>query len=332
MANSSAYLDAIGKPLRVGEAEIPQPGKHDIVVKNRAIALNPADHMQANTNFMNFPYPIVLGSDVAGHVHSVGTQVTRFQPGDRVAGFAQWLIRGTPEDGAFSLYTRLPAGNAARIPESVSFNEGAVLGMAIGTAVSGLNGEGHLGLLFPTLNTESDGRVLVVYGGSSSIGSMAIQLAAAAGLRVVSISSAKNFDMCRRCGASSTFDYTSASVVDDVVAAVGKDPCVGIFESISSEDSFKTSLAILEKLGGGRMACSLPPPKELSDHIKATWMVATGEHSIPVFEDFVTQALESGRLKCLPEPLVVGKGLESLQKALEVLQAGMSARKVVVEL
>lgn len=49
-------------------------------------------------------------------------------------------------------------------------------------------------------------------------------------------------------------------------------------------------------------------------------------------EEFVTKALENGQLKCLPEPLVVGKGLESLQEALEKSKAGVSARKLVVEL
>ncbi len=277
-------------------------------------------------------WPIVLGSDLAGSVHAVGANLTRFKPGDRVIGFAQWLIRRTPADGAFSLYTRLPAGNAAILPDGISYTDGAVLGMAIGTAVSGLNEEKCLGLPFPSLTPAQTGGVLVVYGASSSIGSMATQLATASGIRVIAIASPANFELCRQCGATDTFSYKHPTVVDEVVAAVGSDTFVGIFESISSSASYKISLAILEKLGGGRMACSPPGPTTLPGNVKAEMMIAMGEHSIPVFEHFVTQALESGQLKCQPPPLVVGNGLESLQTALETLQAGVSGRKMVVTL
>ena len=57
-----------------------------------------------------------------------------------------------------------------------------------------------------------------------------------------------------------------------------------------------------------------------------------GEFAFPVWETFVGPALASGQLKCLPEPLVIGKGIESLQAALDKLKGGVSAQKVVIEL
>ena len=277
-------------------------------------------------------WPKVLGSDVAGEVHEVGSNVKDFKKGDRVAGETQGLLKGTPEDGAFSLYTRLSANQAAMIPSNVSFKEAAVLGMAIGTASCGLNGEKHFAQPFPSTNPASTGKVIVVYGGSTSVGSMTSQLATAAGIRVISIASPRNFDFCRTCGASNVFDYNNSNVVEDVVKAVGSDDYVGIFDAISDENAYAIDLAIMEKLGGGKMATTHPPPENTPSNVKAEWMLGVGEHSAPIWKDFVTKALESGQLKCLPEPLVVGKGLESLQMALEKSKAGVSARKLVVEL
>jgi NADPH:quinone reductase-like Zn-dependent oxidoreductase len=302
------------------------------LLRNHAIAINPVDWMQQAWGIMIEKWPKVLGLDISGEVYEVGSNVKNFKNGDRVAGLAQGFLKGTPDEGAFSLYTKLPAKTAAIILSSVPFKDAAVLGTAIGTASCGLNGENYLSQPFPSIDAKSTGKVVVVYGGSSAIGSMATQLATAAGIRVISIASSKNFDFCRQCGAGEIFDYKDASVVEDVVKAVRNDTFVGVFNSISTEDSFKLTLSILEKLGGGKMATSQPPPENLPDNVKATFMNGVGEHSAPVWEHFVTKGLESVKLKCLPKPLVVGKGLESLQEALAKAKAGVSAQKIVVEL
>ena len=117
-------------------------------------------------------WPKNLGSDVAGEVHEVGSNVKRFKKGDRVVGIAGGLLKDTPDEGAFTLYTKLPAKTAAIIPSKVAFKDAAVLGMAIGTASCGLNGENYLNQPFPSTNPKPSGKVIVVYAGSSSIGSM----------------------------------------------------------------------------------------------------------------------------------------------------------------
>ena len=277
-------------------------------------------------------FPYVPGSDVAGEVHEVGSNVKSFKKGDRVVGQAQALVTGKPEDGAFSLYSRVSSKTATIIPSNVSFKDASVLPMAIGTASCGVNGEKYLGQPWPTSNPTSSGKVVVVYGGSSSIGSMALQLGTAAGVRMIAIASPKNFDFCRKCGASDVFDQKDTNLVENIVKAVGKDSFVGIFDAIASEECYKIDLAVLEKLGGGSLATSHPPPESLPSNVKGQWILGPGDHSAPVWENFVTKALESGQLKCLPEPLVVGKGLESLQGALEKQKGGVSAQKLVVEL
>ena len=178
-------------------------------------------------------------------MYEVRVNITGFKKGDRAVGQVQRLLKGAPEDGAFSLYTRLPSGNADVIPSRVSFKDASVLPVAIGTASRGLNEAEHLNQPVPSTNSKLSGTVIVLYGDSMSIGSMTIQLATAAGIRVISVASSKNFDFCCKCGPSDVFDHKDSSIVDDVVKAVGKITFAGIYNTISSEDSFKICLAVL---------------------------------------------------------------------------------------
>lgn len=85
-SNRAAWLDEKNSKLRVGDAPMPQPGPEEIVIKNRAIAVNTVDwHMQDIGIFVQ-QWPTILGSDVAGEVHEVGSNVTRFKKGNRVVG------------------------------------------------------------------------------------------------------------------------------------------------------------------------------------------------------------------------------------------------------
>ena len=146
----------------------------------------------------------------------------------------------------------------------------------VGTASCGLNGEEYLGLPWPSTNPTSSEKVIVVYGGSTSIGSMAIQLASAAGIRVIATASPKNFDLCRTCGASVVVDYKDSHAVDNIIDAVAKNEFGGIFDAISNEQSYTFDRAILEKLDGGRLATSQPPPKDLPSNVTAKQMMGPG--------------------------------------------------------
>jgi NADPH:quinone reductase-like Zn-dependent oxidoreductase len=196
-----------------------------------------------------------------------------------------------------------------------------------------------LGLPYPSLQhpVPSSGKTLVVYGGSSSVGSMTTQLATAAGIHVISIAGAHNFDFSKRCGAAQVFDHKDPSVVDMVVEAVGKSgqhEFVGIFDAIATPETYAHDLAILAKLGGGHLACvhPPPPPADVPANVKAGMIFAVNDVATPVWKDYVTPALQVGKLQCLPRPSVIGKGLEHIQDALKKSKAGVSATKLVVEL
>lgn len=101
----------------------------------------------------------------------------------------------------------------------------------------------------------------------------------------------------------------------------------------SIPETYTRDLDILDKLGGGHLACVHPPPAEnVPTNIHAGMIFAVNDVASPVYKDFVTSALQSGKLKCLPPPTIVGKGLEDIKDALTKFKAGVSATKLVVEL
>ena len=192
-----------------------------------------------------------------------------------------------------------------------------------------------LALPYPSLQPPPATKVLIVNGASSSVGSMTTQIAAAAGITVLAISGARNFELAKQSGASQVFDRRSASLVDDLVSGVRATGLefVGIFDAISTPENYEQDLAVLRALGGnGHLACTHPPPTEgVPSGVKTGMIFAVNDVVAPVFREFVTPALVSGLLKCLPAPTVVGKGLEFINEALKRSKAGVSATKLVVE-
>ncbi|KAF2825806.1 GroES-like protein [Ophiobolus disseminans] len=345
--NRAAFLDAAGTPLRIGDAPMPTAGPGEIVIKNAAVAINPLDcHMQDHGVFVQ-QWPAVFGCDVAGEVYEVGDGVQIFKKGDRVIGHTINLVSGRPQDGGYALYTVVPADKAAILPDAIAFTDGVVVPFALEAAVCALSvkepGEALPGVAIPNLGlplpsfdgaTKPIGKVLVVNGGSSSVGSMVTQIATAAGIHVITITGAHNVELSKRCGAAQVFDHKSSSVTDEVVEAVKQTGLefIGIFDAIATTEPYATDLAILEKLGGGHLACSHPPPTEVPENVKAGMIFAINDVATTVWSEYVTRALETGKLLCLPPPTIVGQGLEYINEALARSKAGVSGTKLVVKL
>ncbi|CAD0019216.1 unnamed protein product [Aureobasidium pullulans] len=229
----------------------------------------------------------------------------------------------------------------SKIPEQVSYTDAVVLPLAISTASAGLYQRATSSCPTRLPSPKSSGKVILIWGGSSSVGSTAIQLAVASGVQVITTASKHNHDYCSKLGAKAVIDYNSSSVADDIVAVI-KDTgaeFAGIYDSISLPETFKHCFEVLQKAGGSKnMATVLPPPEDKPSDLNVQGVFAitiANQHKEvgdAVWQKFVPGAIQSGDLKCLPEPLVVGKGLDSVQKGLDKSKAGVSAKKVVIEL
>ncbi|TVY87702.1 Dehydrogenase, partial [Lachnellula willkommii] len=190
-SNTAAWLTKVGAiPLDVKPAPYTPPTEHQIVIKNKAVAINPADWAIQKKGDMLFPwlaYPYIGGSDVAGEVAEIGSGVTRFKVGDRVFGLALCLSG----EGAFQEYTVLRDHMTCHVPAGLSYETASVIPLGLATAASGLFQKGLLGLQHPSVPPKPTGKTLLIWGGSTSVGCNAIQLAVAAGYEVITTASPK---------------------------------------------------------------------------------------------------------------------------------------------
>lgn len=229
------------------------------------------------------------------------------------------------------MFTTVPESRAAHLPNAVSYNEGAVLPLALDASAVGLIK--YLGLPYPSLDAAASDKKIILYGASSAVGSLATQLAVSAGMQVLAITSAKNAGLASINGAREVFDYRDPDMVDKVVKAIGSpDNFIGILDAISVQETIDDDVAISTRLGGGSIATTHPPPEGLPENIKATMIWPVDEVTAPIWKDYVAPALESGQLRCIPKPFVAGRGLGSIQEALDKNRAGVSATKLVVEI
>ena len=369
--NHAAYLMTKGaRPLEVKAAPYTAPGLDEIVVKNAACAINPLDwakQMMGDLLFGWVKYPIVLGSDVAGEVVEVGPAVNAklFKVGDRVVGNAVGMDkRGNgAAEGGFQEYTVLRSNMAAPIPADLSYERACVLPLGLSTASCGLFMKDQLALQYPSLPPKPTGQTVVIWGGSTSVGCNAIQLARAAGYEVITTASPRNFEYMKQLGASHVLDYHSESAVRDIVRLLDDKACAGalavgyksteacvsivaackgrkfVSQASAPFDIWKFPSDLLGMLGTVIVAI----PSIISVLVKAKinkvgmkFIFGTdlmeNEVSKAIWHDFLPTALAKGDFVPAPEPHVVGKGLNRMQEAMDMNKQGVSAKKVVVTL
>ncbi|KAL2845502.1 chaperonin 10-like protein [Aspergillus pseudoustus] len=340
-ANRAAWITAEkAYPLEVKEAPYTPPADNEIVIHNRAIALNLVDYARQLLGaglFAWTTYPAILGTDVAGEVVEVGAgAASRFKFGDRVAGLASELKNNTPHEGAFQDYVVLQSQLVSHIPSSLSFEDASVIPLGISTAACGLFQKDHLALQFPTEpRAPSTGETVLVWGGSSSVGTNAIQLAAAAGYEVFTTASPKNFEYVKSLGASQVWDYRSPTLVDDIVAAFSGKKSAGAL-AIADGAAGPASEIVARVEGKKFVSLASPPTGQLADGVESQFIfggdLKDNEVGPAVFEAFLPKALEAGTFQAKPSGEVVGHGLEAIQKGLDDLKAGVSAKKLVITL
>ncbi len=370
--NQAAWLPGKFQPLSVADAPYTAPGEHEVVVRNHAVAVNPVDwYKQALGDFMFqwLKYPCVLGSDVVGEVADVGPKVERFRVGDRVLGHAVGMDpqRNRPSEGAFQAYTVLLENLVCPIPDDMSYETAVVLPLTLSTAACGLFQTDYLGLAPPSLTPKPNNETVLIWGGSTSVGSNAIQLAVAAGYEVVATASPRNFEYVRRLGAAHVFDYHDQSAVREIVLLMRKrrfagalaiglgsmPKCVAIAgrcvgRKFVAQISSGASLDKLPARPGALFMLGRFLPTMIYDNaiiaaqkalrgVKSKFVFGSSlfanEVGAMIYRDFLPGALREARYATAPPPLVVGHGLGSIQHGLDVQRrGGLTAQKVVISL
>lgn len=334
LSNTAAWLAAPrARPFEVKPAPLGVPTGTQILVRNRAVAVNPTDvKIQQGTPYP-VKFPTVLGQEVAGEVVALGPGVTRFKEGDRVMGMVEGLLTRRTEDQGFQAYTVLESNLTGHVPAGMAFEQACVVPLNVCTAAAALFGAGFLNLQLPTApRREPTGKVLLVWGGASGVGLSAVQLAAAAGYEVVTTCSPENFGFVRKLGATHVFDYHSPSVVSDLVAAAEGKTTVGAFDAVGGHAG---CVEFVQRTEGVKFVATAvrgfaDPPEGVGIRQCLAPTVKNDHVGKAVFEDFLPRALEQGVFVAAPEPLVAGRGLEALQDAMDLKARGISAQQKVV--
>ena len=179
--------------LQLDEVADPKAGPGQVLVEVKAAGVNPVDTYIRSGNYaMLPPLPYVPGGDAAGVVKAVGDGVKRLQPGARV-----WIARGAG-------YASLAACDAALVhalPASLSFGQGAAVGVPYGTAYRGLHHKGQ----------GKPGETLLVHGASGGVGIAAVQMGVAHGMTVIGTGGTdRGRKLVAEQGAHHVLDHTSA--------------------------------------------------------------------------------------------------------------------------
>ena len=202
--------EAGGAALRRARRPTPAPGPGEVLVGVRACSLNARDILQLDGKYAGQSRPFIVGSDAAGEVLAVGPHVTSLAVGDRVAnhGLPGWMdgplraekkgvLYGGPDDGVMTTRRLFPAATLLRLPDHLSYEEGATLNCAGLTAWSAV--VTHSGAV--------PGDTIVVQG-TGGVSLFALQFAKIAGLRtIVTSSSEEKLEKAKRLGADYGVNY-----------------------------------------------------------------------------------------------------------------------------
>ena len=189
--------------LQAGEVPEPEPAAHEVVVDVAAAGVNRADLLQRTGR-----YPVPEGAppwpglECSGTVSAVGSEVTGWSVGDRVCA----LLDG----GGYAERVAVRANQLLPVPDGVSLEDAAALPEAAATVWSNVHMTGRL----------RAGETLLVHGGSSGVGTFAVQLASALGARVaVTAGSAAKLAACRDLGAEILVNYRERDFAAEVLTA-----------------------------------------------------------------------------------------------------------------
>lgn len=193
----AAFISQPGPPeaIEVGALPVPQPGPTDVLVRVRAVALDPVDALIRSGRYRTpIPFPFVIGRDLVGSVVQVGSAALPFQEGELV-----WCnsLGHEGRQGAFAEYAVVPVDRLYRVPEGVDPEEVVAVAHPAATAYLGWFVHARL----------RAGETVYVGGAAGNVGMAALQMAVLAGARVIAGARDRDHARLLEAGADAAVDY-----------------------------------------------------------------------------------------------------------------------------
>lgn len=342
---SGKHLAAIvpqkGGPLSIVERTTPTCGPKELLIEVHAIAFNPVDCYQRDMGIFIEEYPAVIGSDIAGIVVQTGSDISPSSPvpGTRVTALASsFYHKGSPDYGALQKYVLVSEDTVAVLPGSFSFVEGCVFPMA---ALTSWNGWLWAGIAREPISP-SEKRGVIVWGASSSMGALAVQGAKNMGYTVYATASQQHHEYIKTLGAARVFDYKAENVSSEILSAVKEDD-ITIRVAYHATGAQQVSADVISKLAEGSqgkfaIAPIVDQSLKVPENVESAFVQAPHdpegrvERLSWIFGSWLQESLAAKRLVASPKIKVIEGGLESANKALDELKAGVSCTKLVIEI
>ncbi|MFG1906866.1 NAD(P)H-quinone oxidoreductase [Kribbella sp. NPDC048928] len=240
VCDGAGGIDVLG----IGEIPDPQPAVDEVVIDVVAAGVNRADLLQRQGFYPPPPgAPGTIGLEVSGRISAVGAEVEGWSVGDECCA----LLAG----GGYAEKVVVPAPQVMPVPDGLDLVSAAALPEVVATVWSNIFMTAHL----------KDGETMLVHGGSSGIGSMAIQLGVAHGARVLTtVGSKEKMEFCTSLGADVAINYKEAewaSVVKEATKGAGADVILDIMGAKYLTDNVKSlafdgRLVVIGMQGGAK--------------------------------------------------------------------------------
>lgn len=311
--------------LELAEVAKPAPKGNEVLVRVYAASVNSWDWDLVRGKPLLYrllfglrkPTYKIIGSDIAGRVEAVGSNITQFKPGDEVFGD----ISGNGF-GAFAEYVCVPENTLALKPASMTFSEAAAFPQAGVLALQGLRDKGQI----------RKGQKVLINGAGGGVGTFAVQFAKSVGAEVTAVDSTKKLDMLRSLGADQVLDYTQEDFTAQQTTKIhqGYDLVLDVVAHRSIFD-YKRALSPTGRyvIVGGSIGLLLQVA------FLGPWISMTGNKKIgllmhkpnPTDLNFLTELFESGTVvpiidRCYP--------LSDVAKAVQYLGEGHAQGKVII--
>ncbi|CAK7897337.1 hypothetical protein CAAN1_03S07668 [[Candida] anglica] len=328
-------ITAFHEPLAVQSIPIPVLGDHDVLVQNKVVGLNPIDWKGKKYRFGVYNFPWINGRESSGVVVKCGSKVTHLAPNDDV------IVSSTSyrdnRTSTFQQYTAIDSRLVWRLPEFLSYEHGATLGVGLVTA--GVIMYQSFGFELSTTPQPVNGTILI-WGGATVVGIYTIQLAKIAGLRVIAVASLQHQQYLQDLGADVVIDrHLSATEIANLVQErvdYGVD-CV-------SKETSSVVLDILSQRANASGASTTPPlfagivglPKEFPTNVEFREVVIKSFHEDVEygkrFVDVTTEYIHNRAIQPVRHKSYSG-GLHSIGDGLQDLEdIGARAEKYVVSI
>lgn len=245
-------IPSTGEPsvLTLTDVDKPTPGERDILIEVHAAGLNPVDTKLRSGKFRApVEFPVIPGFDASGVVRAIGSQVTRFRPGDAV--FASPPLF---KPGSHAEYVLVDERVAARKPECRSHVEAAAVPLALLTAWE---------LLYDMADVQA-GQTVLIHAAAGGVGHLAAQLAQARGCIVIgTASSDDSFALLDKLKLDHTINYKTQDVHGRVMSITDGKGCDAVFDFVGAQ-VFKSSIPLVAVRGHLGTIVGIPADADLN--------------------------------------------------------------------